>query len=93
MLTEQQSKPADQRDIQLELQIMDAAARFNKRLTALQNGSPIIAQMKSALEGKNVNPLTSEESREREYLASLMTDAHRQEQEAIAQRQREEEQE
>ncbi len=87
MLSDEQSKPDSERDKSLELQIMDAAARFNKRLTALAAGSPVLAQMRAAIENPDRNrSLTAAQLAEQEQLAELMYEAKMQEQAAIAAR-------
>lgn len=52
MLIEQRNKPEDNRDDQVVLSIMDQIGHINKRLTALQNGSPVIAVESSIIKSK-----------------------------------------
>ncbi len=71
MLIEEQAKPDGIRDPDLILAIMDQITKNGKTLTSLQNGTPVLAQVKTLLEGKQQQPQLEIRVEEQERLSLL----------------------
>lgn len=71
MLTEQRAKPLDEQDSSLILSIMSQITKIGERLTSLQGGAPVLAQLSAMLQKKQQQLPPQLQPEEQELISQL----------------------